>query len=102
MQQYHDAVDGQARAMAVTAVARFEDVKADAVLMAAAIDADATVRYKAIEVLWRKAADSDPESRMQALLQQAVFDHDAKVADLAGRAVADLQQLAQGTIQPGR
>ena len=49
-----------------------------------------------LKIFWRS------KKSKQALLQQAAFDHDVKVAELAGRAVADLQQLAQGTTQPGR
>lgn len=102
IQKYRQGVDAQARALAVTEVARFKNTEADAILVEAAIDADAIVRYKAIEALWRKAAD-DPDGRayMVELLQQAAFDHDAQVAGLAGRAMEDLEQLKQARVSAG-
>ena len=92
--QYRDAVDANARAEAVSELARFDHADAVVMLQTAAIDADSVVRYMAVEALWRMAADGlDSGDRIQELLLQAAFDSEQQVSALATRALSDLHKL---------
>lgn len=64
------------------------------VLIQATMDTDARNRLKAIEALWFSAADGlDKDSNIRLCLQQALGDSDERVAELAARALADIDHL---------
>ncbi|NOY63177.1 MAG: hypothetical protein GXP10_08530 [Gammaproteobacteria bacterium] len=51
-------------------------------------------RYQAVQSLWHSAADGlDHDGRIAGALQQATLDSDERVAELAGRALADLENF---------
>lgn len=55
-------------------------------------DVDANVRYEAVNNLWRSGGDGlASDGKIISILQQAVWDRDESVAELARRALADLK-----------
>lgn len=89
--------DVSKRADAIQALSNFRSGAAVDVLIDAADDPEPMNRYLALQSLWISAADGplEEEDFMWHFLQQAQGDIDTQVAELAGRALKDLEQLEQ-------
>jgi hypothetical protein len=83
------------RGDAIQAVSNFRNDAAVDILLDAADDPEPLNRYLAVQALWISAADGTQEQEdfIWHSLLQAQGDIDAQVADLATRAIKDLEQL---------
>lgn len=93
--------DASKRGDAIQAVSNFRNDAAVDILMDAADDPEPLNRYLAVQALWISAADGPLEKKdfIWQALQQAQGDIDAQVADLANRALTDLDQLEQDPVK---
>lgn len=88
--------DAERRGEAIGAVSFHRGPEAVAVLTGAATaDPEPDNRSRALQSLWYAAADGlDPEGEIKRVLEDARADPDPDIAELANKAVADLERLA--------
>jgi hypothetical protein len=89
--------DASKRGDAIQALSNFRNDDAVGALIDTADDPEAMNRYRALQALWISAADGPlgKEDFIWHSLQQGQDDIDTQVADLATRALKDLEQLEQ-------
>jgi hypothetical protein len=87
--------DDAKRGQAIHAIGNLRDAEAVAVLAEAAVqDPDPGNRLEALQSLWFSAADGlDEDGEIRRLLEAAQSDPDEDIAELAQRALADLDKL---------
>lgn len=87
--------DALKRGDAIQGLSNFRNDEAVDTLIDAADDPEPLNRYLALQALWISAADGplNKEDLIWHRMQQAEGDTDTQVADLAGRALKDLEQL---------
>ncbi len=87
--------DALKRGDAIQGLSNFRNDEAVDTLIEAADDPDPLNRYLALKALWISAADGPPEKEMfiWQRMQEAEGDTDVQIADLASRALKDLEQL---------
>jgi len=88
--------DAELRGEAIQSVSVYHGAEAVAVLTeVAASDPDTDNRVQALHTLWNAAADGrDQEGAIKRILEDARADPDADIAELAQKALADLERLA--------
>jgi hypothetical protein len=89
--------DASKRGDAIQTLSNFRSDTAVDILIDAADDPEPMNRYLALQSLWISAADSPlgKDNLIWHSLQQAQDDMDTQVADLASKALKDLEQLEQ-------
>ncbi len=88
--------DAELRGEAIRSVSVYRGAEAMAVLTeVAAGDPEPNNRIQALQSLWYAAADGrDQEGEIKRILEDARVDHDPDIAELAKKAMADLDRLA--------
>ena len=94
------AYDADSRVALVSTVGGRRNAEAADVVMWALTDPDPEVRRESVASLWRQAADRlDVDGRITDELRYAAGDEDARVAELAAVALADLDRLRKDSAE---
>jgi HEAT repeats len=88
--------DPQLRGEAIQNLSLYGNTEAIAVLTEASVaDPDPNNREKAVQALWNSAADNLDSDDLKSQLEKSRNDSDPFVAELATKAIADLEHLAK-------